>query len=371
MAGTSSPPKESTIFINGRFLQRPITGVERFARETIKSLDQLIPESNLGRRICIVAPQNTPDTLDLKNIEFMKIGTRQGHLWEQIDLPNHCQDSPLINLCNTAPIAKRNQIAVIHDAAVFAIPEAYDKKFTIAYKLLHKALAWRGIKILTVSRFSQSELSRYLKIPKDSIKTLPESGQHICRLEPDESILRKHSIGPRPYLLAVSSNHFAKNFSFVAKALASLHNPPFDVIIAGGSNSAVFSNQNQQLPAFMKRVGYVSDEALAALYKNAACFVFPSLYEGFGLPPLEAMAMGCPVISSNAASLPEICGDAALYFDPRDIDSFLNTLDQVMSYPEIRTRLRERSLINSASWTWQETGRQMIKQIQCITNDIP
>jgi glycosyltransferase involved in cell wall biosynthesis len=354
--------------INGRFMGRPVTGVERFARETLIALDQHLDDLLPGAELLMACPPGTPDTLGLKHVRVVHIGTRQGHAWEQWDLARHRPELPLISLCNTAPVLRSRQIAVIHDAAVFSLPEAYGWKFRLAYKLLHHALARSGAHLMTVSRFSQAELSKHLKVPAASIGVIPESGEHMQRLGSDDRILDKHNLHGRPYVLAVSSNHLGKNFAFVAEALLRLGRPDFDVVVAGGSNSAVFSQRGAALPPFIKRVGYVSDEELNSLYRHATCFAFPSIYEGFGLPPLEAMSLGCPVLAAQAASIPEVCGSAATYFNPREPESFVRALESVMMAPPDQSQARRaESLSHSKMWTWQQAAQALALKMKAIS----
>ena len=355
----------STFVVNGRFMGRPVTGVERFAREILLALDQGLHEWLPGARLILAVPPGTPDTLGLRNADVVEVGQKQGHAWEQLELARFRPELPLISLCNTAPIMRRRQHVVIHDAAVFSLPEAYGWKFRLAYKVMHHALARLGANILTVSEFSRRELAGHLHLPASRIGVLPESGEHMLRLQPDDTILERHGLGQRPYVLAVSSNHLGKNFGFVAQALLQLGQPDFDVVVAGGSNSAVFAQRGTNLPPFIKRVGYVSDEALASLYRHAACFVFPSVYEGFGLPPLEAMTIGCPVLASRAASIPEVCGNAAIYFDPSDPQAFTQALQGVMMLDAGQKQAwRARSVSHSQAWTWRRAAQELAQKMK-------
>ncbi|RZI86224.1 MAG: glycosyltransferase family 1 protein [Rubrivivax sp.] len=352
------------IIFNGRFLQRPVTGVERFAIETLRALDDLISagEIDIGP-LCIAVPRGTRPQVEFTNLKVIEVGRWQGYAWEQLELPWFAGRRLLVNLCNTGPVLKRHQAVVIHDAAVFSVPQAYGTAFKLVYKGMHRLLALRGAQILTVSEFSRQELARHLQLKPSAITVLPEGGEHVLRVQPDEGILNKAGLRQRPFVLAVSSAQANKNFAFVAQALASLGDPGFDVVVAGGTNPAVFAAKGAPMPAFVKHVGYVSDGELASLYEHAACFVFPSLYEGFGIPPLEAMARGCPVVASTAASIPEVCGDAAVYFDPLDAQSFLNALNRVMGSETARVELKVLAHQRSQLWTWPQAARALIKAL--------
>ncbi len=175
----------------------------------------------------------------------------------------------------------------------------------------------RARTVATVSKFSADELLTLVGGRAQGIELIYGAGEHVLRVTPDTSILSRFGLEPRRYVLAVGSRTPNKNLTAVLKASELLTDLGYKFVAAGGSNSRVFNgvtlnDESLVLP------GYVTDGELRALYENAACFVFPSFYEGFGLPPLEAMHCGCPVVASSRASLPEVCGQAALFCDPTD-----------------------------------------------------
>lgn len=361
--GGVMPEAVTQLVINGRFLQRPVTGVERFAVETLTALDQLLSVGALpGLSVELVVPKGTQPRIHFQHIPIKQVGGRQGHAWEQVDLPMYCGARRLVNLCNTAPIFKNNQIVVIHDAAVFSVPQAFSAGFRIAYKIIHVGLALIGARILTVSEFSRQDLVKHLPLGVDRIGVLPESAEHVLRHQPDSAILARQDLGARPYVLAVSSMAAHKNFSLVLEALALMDAPPFDVAIAGGGNAKVFGEGGRIASDRIKWLGYVSDSELRALYEGAMCFVFPSIYEGFGIPPLEAMQCGCPVLAANAASIPEVCGDAALYFDPRDAAQLAHLLRLVADDHALRQSLRTKGLARAKEFTWQKVAQALVKK---------
>lgn len=341
------------IVVNGRFLSRPVTGVERFATEILCALDRLLSDGAVTLPpIEILLPPGVEPKIRFANMPFRTVGKRQGHLWEQLDLSRASSGALLLNLCNTGPVMLWHQATVVHDAAVFAVPGAYSLGFKLAYRILHTCIAISARHFWTVSEFSKRELQRYLPLRGKSVVVLPEGGEHVRRVPPDETILDRFALRSRPYVLSVSSAQPAKNFGFLVRALEGLGDPGFDMVVAGGTNPSVFSGQYGSLPGFVKHVGYVSDQELAALYQHASCFVFPSLYEGFGIPPLEAMSMGCPVVASTAASIPEVCGDAAMYFDPKDEAALRGALMAVMADPHLRDRLKANAVRQGQYWNW-------------------
>lgn len=357
---------QQTLIINGRFLGRPVTGVERFAREIVLALDhQLGQQQNPSARFVLALPPSVHSDLKLQNIEAVNVGKREGHAWEQLDLPKFCQNRFLLNLCNTGPAFKRKQMVIIHDAAVFSVPSAYGFKFRLAYRLLHRTLK-SSCHIGTVSEFSKKELCQHLGLRPQQVWVIPESGEHVQRIQEDDAVLDKHGIAKNGYILAVSSNHPAKNFQFVDKALAKFKDNPMTVIVAGGKNNAIFSDAAGTTSSLTRKIGYVSDGELKSLYKNAFCFVYPSIYEGYGLPPVEAMSMGCPVVASQAASIPEVCQDAAIYFDPRDEASFLAALTRITQDTSLRQELHTKAKARSEQLTWAKAAEVLLASLRKI-----
>ena len=352
------------IFINGRFLTRKMTGVDRFARELLTALDARLdadPQLAATWRFTILLPRNSGATVPaFRHIGLRECGRLKGALWEQIELPLASRKKMLLSLCNAAPVFKREQVVVIHDAAPARAPESYSRKFRLWYGLLMPWLGRVSRRVLTVSEFSRRELSLAYGIAADKIRVLPESGEHICRVTADTGILAKHALFARPYILGVSSMSPHKGFATLIRAVELLGDDAgFNVAIAGGTNPRIFASA--ELPAFVRHLGYVSDGELRALYENAACFVFPSYYEGFGLPAAEAMALGCPVIAARAASIPEACGDAAHYFEPRNAEALARALKNALTDPHWQDSARRKGIAMSMTMCWDDTARGLIK----------
>jgi len=351
------------IIINGRFYSRIMTGVDRFAIELVLALDKYLLHQKFPFQVIIAVPSEVNILqFSFKCIEIKIVGKLQGFLWEQLELPLFSRGNLLLNFCNSAPIFKCKQIVVIHDAAPSSVPESYSLKFRLWYRFL---MPWIGLiskRIVSVSNFSAKDISHNYKIPINKISVVTESGEHILKVLQDDSILSSSKLTDRPYVLAVSSMSPHKNFKTLVKAVELLGtNVDFDLVIAGGLNPKIFATA--PLPDFVKYVGYVSDERLKSLYTHAFCFVFPSYYEGFGLPAVEAMALGCPVIASNAASIPEVCGDAAIYFSSRDYNELASCIHVLMSDKSLRQRLKIKGLKRSSVLTWQTTAKQIINII--------
>jgi glycosyltransferase involved in cell wall biosynthesis len=344
------------IFVNGRFLAQSLSGVQRFARELLLALDELLAEGVIDRdrfRLTVLHPRRVGAPVEYLHIAMRSIGRYDGHLWEQTELPAHVRGKLLLNFCNTAPLLKRNQLLTIHDAAVRAVPQAYTRSFRAWYRVMHSLPGAHAARIVTVSKFSKRELGDRLSITAERIAVVPEGSDHILRVASDPAIVERFALDRSPFVLAVSSVSPHKNLAALAQALEIARLPDFNFVFAGSTNPRVFAAQGVCFPPAVKHVGAVSDGELRALYERAACFVFPSLYEGFGLPPLEAMACGCPVLVANAASMPEVCGDAALYCDPRSPADIASKLRQILGDETLRGNLRERGCARAAQFTWR------------------
>jgi glycosyltransferase involved in cell wall biosynthesis len=352
-----APPHSHTsdISFNGRFLTQAVTGVQRFARETIRSFAQL----GFADGAEAIAPPSPPPIDDcFTDMPVRQFGRHSGHRWEQSELSQAAGDSLLINMCGTAPCFRRRQLVVLHDASVAALPQSYTLAFRAWYQVMIRSYAARSQRIATVSKFSADEICRYFGIPRSQIEIVPESGEHVLRTEPDYSVLAKHGLEEDNYFVAVSSQAYHKNFAAIVKAVSQLPEHRSRFVIVGGQNSTVFNRGAINAEGVVK-VGFVSDGQLRALYERASCLVYPSLYEGFGVPPLEAMASGCPVLVSRTASLPEVCGDAASYCDPHDPGDIARQLAKMLESRAARQEYREAGWSKSREWTWAQAARSL------------
>ena len=350
------------IYINGRFLTQKITGVQRVAHEIVKQLDNV----NAGMEIIILVPKNTLQNIeiDFKNIKIKEIGFLKGHLWEQLELPLYAINDLLINFCNTAPLFKKNQIVYIHDAAVYSRPTGYSKNFVRWYKLLYFCTSKFARKIMTVSDFSKDDLIKHLPNLKDKITVSHIAVDHMDNVGFDDSVLSENGLKENQYLLAVSSMHPNKNFNLIIKTLEEMENFNGQIVIAGGQNTKVFSNTFVKKNPNVKFVGYVTDEQLKSLYSKARAFIFPSHYEGFGLPPLEAMGLGCPVIASTAASIPEVCEEAAIYFNPESSVELKECINKIYKDDQIVEEMRHKGLKRKETFSWEQTTKILLNELK-------
>jgi glycosyltransferase involved in cell wall biosynthesis len=355
------------IAINGRFLTQPVTGVQRHARELILKLDAMLASGELQRPpepVELLVPPSVRERPRLQYIQTHRGGRFSGHLWEQLSLHSGCRGKVLFTPCGGAPLLHRDHVFIVPDAAVFATAGAYTRAYSSWYRWHHRrASKIPGLRLITVSEFSRDELARHLHLDPASIAVIPLGHEHLLRVESQPEILGKLQLRPGEYLLAVGSANPNKNFKGLLQAFSILRRQlpektkRLQLVIAGSLGERVFAEAAGQQENVVQ-TGYVSDGELRALYENAACFVFPSFYEGFGLPLLEAMALGCPAVSSNAASLPALGKGAALFFDPHSPEQMANAIAQVLTDSAFRSELSEQGKLRALQFRWRETARQ-------------
>ena len=341
------------LFVNARFLTQDTTGVQRYAVEVSKRLKVLRPDARF------LTPRGVKHPELEAQLGAETVGRSSGHGWEQGELLAYTRSGALLSLCNTGPLAHPRQVVTLHDASPFAVPEAYSRAFRSWYRVVFAGLKRTARGLITVSHFSQRELGRYCGVRPERLEVIYEGAEHIFAALADPGILDKHALYDRPFLLAVGSSSPHKNFGTLVRALEKLGETSFEVVIAGGSNPRVHATAGT-LPDNVTHVGYVSDGELRALYEHAAGFVHPAYYEGFGIPPLEAMTLGCPVLVSNAASLPEVCGDAALYFDPFNEDDIAAKIQTFMQDEGLQTRLRTLGAAQAERFSWDTAAREVL-----------
>ena len=352
---TDAKARYRAITINGRFLSQPITGVQRYAYEVLNAIDSLLSTGQIESiPVTVLAPKNANIVPSWKSLCLRRLGNFTGQLWEQIDLAIHARGTLLFTPCGGAPLLHDRHVITIHDAGPFSTPHAYSATYRAYYKVLQRLLAKRAAHILTVSEFSKGELVRVLRVPETKISSIWLSGEHILRVNRDDSVIERNHLSPGKYVLGVGSRNPNKNLTGLVQAFAYLENEGVTLAIAGGSNAAVFGKTKGSGGA-VRELGFVSDEELRSLYENAACFVFPSIYEGFGFPPLEALSLGTPVVVARAASMPEIFGDSVLYCDPH---SPQDIAEQVRRAINNVCPSRDAAIEYAAQFTWEQCARR-------------
>jgi len=340
------------VYINGRFLTQNFSGVQRFATEVTLAVQSLRPD-DAG----LLVP---PGALASPIPGGIVTGRLSGQGWEQLELPRRASDGLLLNLGNTAPLFGRKQIIVIHDAGVFSTPETYPWQLRLWYKAMQKALVLRRTAVVTVSEFARQEIIRNLAARPEDVSVVSEGADHIGRIKADESILSANGLEPGGFVLAVGNLAAHKNLTALRALAQSLAPTGVKLVITGGFGGKAFREMPAlTLPQPALYVGRVSDAELKALYGTAACFVFPSRYEGFGLPVAEAMLCGCPVVASNIPVLREIFPQGAIFCDPLSPSDIAAKVLQVIGDKKLQAELGEAGIALAKTMTWRRAGNEM------------
>ncbi len=350
------------IFINGYFLAAGSNtgGVNRFSLQLLLALDKIVTDKAKSElKLILVIPKKCVCTIPkLKSIQVYLAGVFSNkYLWEQFDLPRITRKCFLINLANYAPLFKREQITVIHDTLVFRFPRAYSKKFVLLTKMMHHIIIKNSKYIATVSNFSKQEIYTNIGKPQNEILVLANSAEQFAKLASDNSILAKYNLLAEKYILAVFSQQNSE-YKNVQRYLEAIKNINFTFVCVGGLAKNITNNTN------LLHIGSVSDNELKALYENAYAFIFPSLYEGFGIPPLEAMTCGCPVLASDIEVLHEVCGHAADYFNPLDVDEIKAKIEEILGNTKLRKELIASGYVQARKYSWLDIANNLLRFIE-------
>jgi glycosyltransferase involved in cell wall biosynthesis len=277
-----------------------------------------------------------------------------GHLWEQTRLPRACKGG-LISLCNVGPVAKRRHIVCIHDLNTQLAPESYGFRFRLLYRALLPALGRSAELVTTVSQFSATQLVRLGICGPDKIRIIPDGHEHALRFAPEHSAATKAAAG-RNTIVLLGSPAPHKNVGTILSMAGDLEAMGLRIALVGSADPRIFRTQRQPAAENVVWLGAVDDNALAALLEDSLCLAFPSLTEGFGLPALEAMALGCPVVASDRASLPEVCGSAALFAAPTDRALWLRHFQTLAHDEKVRADLVARGRLQAARFRWSDSA---------------
>jgi glycosyltransferase involved in cell wall biosynthesis len=354
---------EKEIIINGRFLTMPLSGIQRVAYELITALDDLLERGEVDAakfRFVLLHPGKFINSITLKHIHIKKVGALSGNLWEQLELPFYSRNRLLISLCSISPLVKTRQIVMVHDASFFINKQFFSRAFRLWYCFAIPLIMRRALQILTVSGFSNSELIKYTGVASNKIAVIPNAADHIVRFGKPADAFAEKINSFKPYCLAVSNLGANKNFSGLTKAISLIDFTGYKMLIAGGESSTLQRLAPDDKATYL---GYVSDEELKYLYTNASLFVFPSFYEGFGIPPLEAMILGCPVAASNTSAIPEILEEACCYFDPANAGDIAAKISELINDAEKLNELREKGYRQAAKYKWKNSALQLFNLI--------
>ena len=322
-----TPETVSQVVVNGRFLTRRITGVERYGREILRCLS------------------------DGMRVESTRMQGWTGHAWEQFILPSKLNRRSLLwSPANTGPLMVRQQALTIHDLSPLEHPEWFQGSFATWYRLFLPILIRRVHNVFTPSEYVKQKVIQRFGVGN---VTVTRNGVNGSFFHPNA-----HQVMfdvPKYYVLFVGTLEPRKNLNLLLQAWSEVSKDFKEIwLIIVGVHGSVFKPLNiSQAVERVRFLGYVEDEVLAGLYANATLFVLPSQDEGFGLPVLEAMASGTPVIVSDRGALPELVGDAGLIFCLAHPAGLSNALKECLSDSKLRLTLSEKGLARAEQFSWQ------------------
>jgi glycosyltransferase involved in cell wall biosynthesis len=287
---------------------------------------------------------------------------RAGHAWEQLALPLAARDARLIlSPANLGPLAGRRNVVVIHDTAPFRDPSWYGRAYGAWHRTLLPRVARGARLVIAPSEHVRGELIELFGLSAERVRAIfPGVDPAFANPGDPAPLLRRLGL-ERPYVLAVGTDSRRKNLALLDTIAPRLAEDGIDVVIAGSTRPYL---PEGSAPRRARRIGYVVDADLPSLYAGAAAFAMPSLYEGFGLPCLEAMAAGTPVVAADRAALPEACGGAALLADPLDADSFAAALERAAGAD--RERLVAAGRERAAALSWRQTAEEVDLAIEAL-----
>jgi glycosyltransferase involved in cell wall biosynthesis len=298
------------------------------------------------------------------------LGRGRRYVWEQTGLPlelRRRRPALLHSPHHTTPLlAPCPRVLTVHDLTFFLLPERYPLSRRLFFQAMTRLSVQRAELLLVPSAAVADDLVRLLSVRRERVRITPEGVGASFRplLEPDPAAPVREKYGLSPcYLLSVGTREPGKNRLVLFRALRAVCDRGFDVQLAVVGQEGWLSRHESAaveslgLGARVRFTGYVPEDDLVRLYNGAAAFLFPSLYEGFGLPVLEAMACGTPVVASDVSAIPEVAGDAALLVDPRDPGAIAGAAAALLTDEALRLRLRQAGLTRAAAYTWEACAR--------------
>ncbi|EHK54170.1 glycosyltransferase family 4 protein [Allomesorhizobium alhagi] len=362
--------------LNGDFLGLRPTGVARYASEVTSALDALVAQGHpLARnlRLDVVAPRHPPEALRLQALPVRVVPElrrpRLPQFWVQAQLPRHVPGG-LVSFCNLAPVFFRRHIACIHDMHTRLMPESYTRGFRWAHRLILPMLGSRAARITTVSELSRRHLIEFGVATAGKIVVTYNGSDHALRWDAMRSRL---SVDPaRPYVLCLGRrDQEYKNVGLLVRLAPLLGEMGLDLWMPGDVDETAVRRYAPSKPDNLVLPGRISDDDFKKALMGAVCFLFPSRIEGFGLPAVEAMASGCPVVASTAPCLPEVCGDAALYADPDDLHAWAEIVRLLTVNNDLRNRLVQRGHARAANYSWRAIAETYLELMMEIDLEMP
>jgi len=366
-----SGEREFHIALDARFLREKYSGIGAHIKGLLSGFSKVKLPSSL--KFTVFGPPFVQRFLPEKeNFQFLECSTpplRLKEHWEITGLLRGRKISLLHVPHFNAPFFwGRKLIVTIHDLTPLRFPQQYSPAARAYFQIMVKRASRRAEAVFAVSRFTAQSLIE-MGIPREKIRVIYNGVDPPPEAPPERerTFLEKYNL--RDYLLYCGNVRFHKNVALLVRLIRELQKsfPGLKLVIAGAVDPDYQEFQlelSKTDPELVLLLGYVNPEELGNLYKNALLFLFPSLSEGFGIPPLEAMSFGLPVLASNCASLPEVLGDAALLLPPDDLNAWVEGVKSVLLNPSSRESLKVKGLQRWRLFSWENTAHSLLKEYE-------
>lgn len=348
------------VVFNGKFTAGALNGVHRVSARLIQEVDALLAQAAEpdDPSFSLVVPRGGGDKLRLGVVSVFEDDQPASQKWEQWRLPELAKGALLVNLANLAPVLHRPKVTMLHDAQFCRADSSYPWRQRLGYRLLTPLMARSSARVLTVSAFSGGELAAHGITGSTPVEVLPNGADHILEQDADPEALARLGLEPGGYALLFGSGKAYKNNRVAFEAFADGALAPLRLVVVGPSRDALIA-AGLTPPDDAVFAGACDDSVLRALYEGAHALLFPSLTEGFGLPPVEAMICGCPAIVAPCGAMPEVCGDAALPADPGDPEEWRRQIG-ALTDPDLRGRMIAAGRERASRYTWTRAGEQLL-----------
>lgn len=356
------------------------TGIGTYTYQLINSLNKV---DQLNDYLLFTPEGYNSDIKFNKNFNNIAIAdTMASNFWDDVNIPNELYDRN-INLYHVPqngvglPLEKKHPFVItLHDTIPIHMPETVGDRYLSIFTKEMAEIVNRCDGIITVSEFSKEDISRDFNYPKEKIFVTHLASEDIYKpidKQHSDEILKKHYGLPSDYILYVGGFSPRKNIVGLIEAFSRIINmipKNINLVIAGnkGKSYSIYKDCAEKLKVADRVIfpGFISMEHMPYLYNSASLFVYPSFYEGFGLPPIEAMACGIPVITSNVTSIPEVVGDAAILFNPREIETLSEKICEALMNENLRLNLIVKGFQKARALSWDKTATETLKAYEAI-----
>lgn len=356
------------LIVDGRIVTKNINGIGRYTYELVKRLSKdndiilLTNDVEMSKQI-----------FNEINIKYLHVRSGFLSITEIIELPyivnkykkEYCYFTPSFS---TSPFIKCKSFMTLHDLNHIDLQQYYSKINKYYYKFVVKPFAKKCNRIFTVSNFSNNRIVEWLQCDKEKVVTTYNGiDKNMTKILDHEKLIKvreKYKL-PSRYILYIGNLKPHKNVKTLVKAMSYVNND-VKLVINGKENEELSEIINKnKLNDKVNFIGYVDDKDLSSLYSMAEIFIYPSIYEGFGLPVLEAMSCGCPTITSNRTALVEVVGDAAITVDPYDYKNLSDQINNLLINTKLRNELIEKGIKNSKRFSWDNMADKTYKIMNC------